>query len=54
MAGIYYEEENYDFFPGKAVSSLPYLQDQRAIIEEDQAIPYLKENVLSNLLNDNH
>ena len=54
VAGIYYEEENYDFFPGKAVSSLPYLQDQRAIIEEDQAIPYLKENVFSSLLKDNH
>ena len=50
VAGIYYEEENFDFYSGKVVSSLPYLQDKRAIIEEDQAIPYLKENVSSPLL----
>lgn len=50
VAGIYYEEENFDFYSGKVVSSLPYLQDKRAIIEEDQAIPYLKENVSSLLL----
>ena len=45
VAGIYYEEENFDFYSGKVASSLPYLQDKRIIVEEDQAIPYLKENV---------
>ena len=46
-AGIYYEEENCNFFSTRTASFLPYLKDERYIIEGDRVLSYLKDNVCS-------
>ena len=43
-AGIYYEEENCNFFSTRTASFLPYLKDERYIIEGDRVLSYLKDN----------